>query len=213
MNRIFKMAAILPTALLLACAGSEPVPEPGMTVLQHAWGEEMQVAADVDLNSYTKIILHEAPVEFREHWEEDQVRKYGRSIREEDMDSIKTAVSERLTRSMFQTLSESGDYEFTRESGPGVMHFYPNIVDLDAQSLAYGSSAIVESLPSNRGSMTVELVIRDSVTDEVLGVAWRRQSDPRSRDLDSVENFSNSVVFRLMAEDWSRWLVKQLDKA
>ena len=61
--------------------------------------------------------------------------------------------------------------------------------------------------------MTVELVIRDAVTDEVLAVAWRRQSDPRSDNMSTTMNASNSVVFRLMAEDWSRWLMKQFNKA
>jgi hypothetical protein len=204
--------AFLISALLVACAGPEPVPEPGMKVIQHAWGEEMQVISGVDWNSYTRIILHDAPAEFREGWQRDQERKYGRKIRESDMELIKEAVSGRLTRAMYEAFSASGDYEFTSEAGPGVMRFNPNIVDLDAESLAWGQSGIVESLPISRGSMTVELVIRDSVSDQVLAVAWRRQSDPRWADTDTTVNASNSVVFRLMAEDWSRWLLKQLAK-
>lgn len=213
MNQTFKMSAFLSTILLLACAGPAPEPEPGMKIVRHAWGEEMQVATHVDLSSYSKIILHEAPVEFRDHWKRDQERRYGRSIREDQLDRIKAAVSDQLTRSMQQTLSASGEYEFTSESGPGVMRFNPNVVDLDAESLAWSQAGIAESLPTSRGSMTVELVIRDSVSDEVVAVAWRRQSDPHWADVDTTSNASNSVVFRLMAEDWSRWLLKQLDEA
>ena len=113
---------------------------------------------------------------------------------------------------MYKTLSASGDYEFTDDDGPGVMRFNPNIVDLDVTSLAWGQNSIVESIPDSRGSMTVELVIRDSASDEVLAVAWRRQSDPLSDEMSSAANASNSVVFRLMSEDWSRWLEKQLDE-
>ena len=64
MNRFITFTALCFTSFLMSCAGPAPAPEPGLEVLQHGRGHEMQVATDVDWNSYTKIILHEAPVEF-----------------------------------------------------------------------------------------------------------------------------------------------------
>lgn len=211
MYRLLTFMACLFTTLLLACAA--PVPEPGMKVLHHGQGEEMQVAVDVDWNSYTKIILHTAPVEFREHWKSDQERLQGKTIRDSDVQRIKTAVAGQFDKAMFTALSERGGYEITSESGPGVMQFMPNIVDLDVQEVGWVQNSILESLPESRGSMTIELVIRDSVSDKLLAVAWQRQSDPRGGDMEMTISVSNATAFRLMSKSWASWLLKRLDEA
>jgi hypothetical protein len=213
MYRLITLATLMATTLLLACANSAPVPEPGMEVLHHGWGEEMQVATDVDWNNYTKIILHTAPVEFMENWRSNQERLHGREMRDEDVERIKERVSSQLTREMYKTLSEQGGYELTNESGPGVMHFLPNIVDLNVQATGWVESSILESYPDSRGSMTVELVIRDSVNDSLLAVAWQRQSDPREGDMEMTTSVSNTSAFRLMSRSWADWLLKHLEEA
>jgi hypothetical protein len=213
MYRFFAFVTVIFASLLAACAGSEPVPEPGMEVIQHGHGEEMQVATDVDWNDYTKIILHAAPVEFRENWKSDQERLHGKEIRNEDVKRIENAVSGQLSKVMYKTLSGKGGYEMTSESGDGVMVFQPNIVDLDVQAAGWVQNSILESLPAYRGGMTIELVIRDSVSDKLLAVAWQRQSDPYVDDMDNTANFSNALAFRTMSKTWADWLLKQLDKA
>ena len=211
MFRLLTSAALFTMTLLTACA--TPRPEPGMEVIQHGHGEEMQVTSGVDWDRYTKVILYNPPVEFREHWKEDQERIHGRMIRDEDVERIKDAVAGQLARSMYTGLSERGGYEMTKESGAGTMVFEPNIVDLNVPSIGWVQSSIIESLPESRGSMTVELVIRDSVSKQVLGVAWQRQSDPLEGEMDQAANFSNSVAFRQMSNSWTRWLLEQLEKA
>lgn len=213
MNRFVMFATCVFTALLLACAGPAPVPEPGMEVIYYDRDAEMQVATDVDWNRYTKILLHTAPVEFRENWKSDQERLLGKTIQDEDVERIKTAVSGRLAKVMVKTLSEQGGYEFTRESGDGVMRFLPNIIDLDIQAAGWVQNSIVESLPHYRGRMTIELVIRDSVSDKVLAVAWQKQSDPNEGEMDTTTNVSNAMAFRLMSQSWADWLLKQLDES
>lgn len=213
MNRLFVFTTSIISTLLLSCAGPAPVPEPGMEVVHHGYGEEMQLATDVDWNNYTKIILHTAPVEFRENWRSDQERLQGKALREEDIKRIEDAVAGQLARTMYRTLSEQGGYELTSESGVGVMHFMPNIVDLDVHAAGWVQNSILESLPESRGSMTTELVIRDSVSDSLLGVAWQQQSDPRGGDMELTISVSNATAFRLMSQNWANWLLKQLDKA
>lgn len=212
MNRFTTFTAFFFTTILLGCAGPAPAPEPGLEILQYGRGQEMQVATDVDWNNYTKIILHTAPVEFAEYWRRSQERLHGREIRDEDVARIADAVSGRLAKAMYETLTEQGGYELTSESGPGVLDFMPNIVDLDVHATGWVQSGIIESVPDFRGSMTTELVIRDSVSDKLLAVAWQEQSDPRASDMEWTTNFSNALAFRLMSENFATWILGHLDE-
>jgi hypothetical protein len=212
MNRLITFAGLCLTAFLLSCAGPAPVPEPGLKVLEYGRGHEMQVATDVDWESYTKVILHTAPVEFVDHWRRNQELLYGKDVRDDDVARIKAAVSGRLAKAMYETLTEQGGYEPTTEGGPGVMVFMPNIVELDVQAPGWAQSGIVESLSDNRGSMTTELVVRDSVSDKLLAVAWQKQSDPRESDMEMNISVSNAYVFRLMSENFAVWILGWLDE-
>jgi hypothetical protein len=211
MNRFFAFTALCFTTFLLSCAGPAPVPEPGLEVLLYGHGQEMQVATDVDWSSYTNIILHEAPVEFVKNWRRNQERLHGRTIRDEDVARIEAAVSGRLAKAMYGTLTERGGYELTNESGPGVMVFMPNIVDLNVQATGWVQGSIVESLHHSRGSMTTELVIRDSVSDRLLAVAWQHQVDAQS-DMEMTTSVSNAYAFRLMSENFAVWILGRLDE-
>ena len=210
MNRLIKSSALCFTAFLVGCAGPAPAPEPGLEVLQYGRGQEMQAATDVDWNSYTKVILHEAPVQFVDKWRRNQERLHGREIRDEDVARIEDAVSGRLAKAMYETLTERGGYELTSESGPGVMVFWPNIVDLNVQATGWVQGSIVESLHHTRGSMTTELVIRDSVSDKLLAVAWQDQIDAQS-DMEMTTSVSNAYAFRLMSQDFADWILGRLD--
>lgn len=200
-------------SLLIACATPEPVPEPGMEVLKHARNEEMQVTTGVDWNSYSKIILHTAQVEFRENWKRDQERNHGIVIRDDEMEMFRAAVSDQLAKVMEKRISEGNDYELTSESGAGVMRFLPNIVDLDIRGPGWVQNSIVESMTNSRGSMTIEIVIRDSVSDEILAVAWQDQSDPQEGYMEMTNVVNNTMAFRLMMQRWTDWVLKQLEKA
>ena len=212
-NHYWMIATTFFAAFLTACAGPAPVPEPGMEILQHGRSEEMQVATDVDWSKYNKIILHTAPVGFRENWQREQERLYGSSFREADLERFKTTVSDQLAKVMQKRISEQGDYELTHESGAGVMHFMPNIVDLDIDGPGWVQGSIVEKMTNTRGSMTIEVVIRDSETNQLLAVAWQDQSDPQEGYLEMTNTVNNTVAFRLMMQRWNDWLFAQLEKA
>lgn len=213
MNRFITIALMGLTAILLGCAGPAPAPEPGMEVIEHGRAEEMQVATGVDWNSYSKIILHAAPVEFIENWRSNQERLHGRDMRDEDVARIEAGVSGQFGKAMYKTLSERGGYELTSESGPGVMVFMPNIVELDIVATGWVENSILESLPDTRGRMTTELVIRDSVSDKLLAVAWQEQRDPREGDMEMTTNVSNTQAIRLMSRNFANWIVGRLDEA
>lgn len=212
MNRSIRFTALCFTMFLLSCAGPPPVPEPGLEVLQYSRDQEIQVATDVDWNSYTKIILHTAPVEFADYWRRNQERLHAREIRDEDVARIEAAVSGRLAKAMYETLTERGGYELTRESGPGVMVFMPNIVELDVHATGWVQDSILESVSDSRGRMTTELVIRDSVSDQLLAVAWQQQTDPRESDMEMNVSISNAYAFRLMSENFADWILGRLNE-
>ena len=213
MQRSSIVTALVISTMLLACSSQAPVPEPGMEILRHAYGEEMQIATGVDFNDYSKIILQSAPVEFMDNWRRNQERLHGRPMRDEDVERIRSSVGSRFDKVMYNALTERGDYELVSEAGPGVMLFLPNLVDVDVEATGWYEGSIMESLPESRGSMTVELVIRDAVTDELLAVAWQRQNDPRRGEMEMTINVSNEQAFRLMSQSWAKWLLDQLDAA
>ena len=86
MQKLLTLVTTSCATLLLACAGPAPQPQPGMEVIHWGNHEEMQVASDVDWSRHTKIVLHSAEVEFREHWVRDQERIHGSPVREEDIE-------------------------------------------------------------------------------------------------------------------------------
>jgi hypothetical protein len=184
-----------------------------MEVVQYDRGGEMQVATGVDLAGYTKVILHTAPVEFREHWVRDQERINGKPFLEEDLERLKKGVSDQFNKVMYAALSDKGGYDMTNDIGAGVMLFSPGIVNLDIRDHGLGQAALVESAVYSRGSMTIELVITDAESGELLAAAWQDQADPHAGDLDSTTSVSNSLAFRRMMESYSRWLLKGLEKA
>jgi len=199
--------------LLVACAGTKPVSEPGLDVLDYGRDREMQVATDTDLDRYTKVILHEAPVAFRKNWKEDQARIRGKQIRDDDVERIKDAVSGQLSKVMYKTLTERGGYEIVTESGEDVLVFLPNIVDLDVVAAGWIENSILEAVTDSRGRMTIELVIRDSTSDKLLAVGWQNQSDAHEGEMDMTISVSNAVAFRSMSQRWANWVLKQLEEA
>ena len=211
---IFRFMLVFLTFSMLACRGGPPVaPEPGMEIVGHGRDGEFQAAVGVDWSKYTKVILHAAPVEFRENWQRDKEREYKTKFREEDMERFKASVSGQFAKVMHKKLSGQDGYELTSESGPGVMRFLPRIVDLDIQAPGWVQGSIVESMSRTKGSVTIELVIRDSVSDELLGVGWQHQSDPQEGYMEMTKTVNNTVAFRLMMQNATDWLLKQLDEA
>ena len=214
MSQFSKVLAIIFTTSLLSCAGPAPEPQPGMEVIQYGRDGEMQVASDVAWNSYTKVILHTAPVEFQENWVRDQERINGKPYREEDLERLKKGVSDQFDKVMYKALSEKGGYDMTMESGAGVMLFSPSIVDLNITDPRLAQAALVESAVHSRGSMTIELVITDAESGELLAAAWQQQSDPHEGDVvESTTSVSNTLAFRRMMESHADWLLKGLEKA
>ena len=126
---------------------------------------------------------------------------------------MKKGVSEQFGKVMYKALSEQGGYEVTNEPGAGVMLFSPSIVNLDIKDPGLGQAAMVESVVYSRGSMTIELVITDAESGELLVAAWQNQTDPHEGDLDSTMSVSNTLAFRRMMESYTDWLLGGLEKA
>jgi hypothetical protein len=213
MYKALRILTIVFTMTLLACAGMPPEAQPGMEVIQYDRDGEMQVASDVDWSSYTKVILHSAPVEFRDNWVRDQEHTNGRTFHEGDLERLRKGVSDQFGKVMYEALSEQGGFDMTKEPGAGIMLFSPSIVKLDIKDPGLGQAASIESVVYSRGGMTIELVITDSESGKLLAAAWQNQTDPHEGDLDSTMSVSNTLAFRRMMESHADWLLKGLEKA
>ena len=204
---------IISTTMLLitACAAQAPAPDPGIEVIYYDRHSEFQVASDVDWNSYGKVLLEKASVEFRDNWVRDQKRLYDKNIRETDEERIKTSASDLLAKVITRELPGDGGYEITDEAGAGVMRWTPRIVKLDIVAPDRVSDTISDSLVDSQGSLTIELDIHDSVSGKLLAKASQYQSDPYKGYMERTTSATNAQAFRLMMLRWTDWLFEQLD--
>ena len=60
-----------------------------------------------------------------------------------------------ISKEIDKTLSDSGFYDSTSESGECLMVFQQNIVDLDVQATGWVQNIILESLPAYRGGLSI----------------------------------------------------------
>lgn len=210
MKRVIFCLAIL---LIAACAAQAPTPDPGFEVVDYDRDGAIQAARGADWNTYTKVILEPATVEFREDWVRDQERLYNNTIQERDEARIKASASDLLAKVLARELPDDGGYKVTNQAGPGVMRWTPRILKLDIIAPDRVQDTITESLVDSQGSMTIELEIHDSISGELLAKAWQEQSDPYKGYMERTTSATNARAFRLMMLRWTDWLFEGLEKA
>jgi len=154
-------------------------PIPGQIISYQFGSGGMLASAGVDWDSYTKVLLERATVEFRENWVSDQRKINDSFVREADVERIKTEMSDLLDRVLTRKLSDKDGYTLTVESGTDVLRFTPRIAKLDIHAPGRAQEFVGHVLIDSKGSMVLVMDISDSVSGELLASCWQLQGGPR----------------------------------
>ena len=187
--------------------------ESGLEVIEQGRNGEIWAASNVNWNTYSRVQLDRATVEFRKNWARDQRQRSGITIKEADEQRIKSDMADLFDRVFTQELTAEGIYTMADESGAGVMRITPKIVDLDVVAPDRVRNYIGGALTDSQGSMTVELEIRDSLGGELLATTRHRLSDPYKGYMEWTTSPTNRRAARLMLVRWTGELREWLDEA
>lgn len=197
---------------LLADIDQAQATEPYKVIKYQTPDGAIVVDADTDWDRYKKVQLKRGTVEFRENWVQDQQHINKLIIRDEDLERIKTDMSDLLERVLISELSDGEAYTLTGENGADVLRFTPNIVNLDIYTPDGLRDFVGHQLSNAQGSMVLVLEVNDSVSGKLLATAAQKQHDSDRSYWDSTSRGSNEMAFRRMMESWSDWLFALLDK-
>lgn len=218
MNRSFKLLW-LPLALTcvagLAMAKSEPaeVSIEGLDLVDKDRRGEIYAASGIDWTEYTQIKLERATVAFRKNWQRDQNRYDPWKVRDQDMEKIKTGLSDLFNEVFTQELSTDGGYTITDAIGADTMTMVPKIVDLDIAAPDTPRPGISTSYVEQAGRMTLILEIHDSQSGDLIAKMSHRQDAPRYGYMRWANSVSNTAEARRMLQRWANDLIKRLDEA
>jgi len=171
----------------------------------------MLTAPEIDWSVYTEVALDRATVEFRKNWAEDQRRIFNNILREEDLEQIRTDMSDMLHRVLSEKISKTDGYALSDENGRGVLRFVPRIVKLDIYHPGKAQDFVGHVLVDAEGSMVVTLDIIDSFTGKLLASSWNVQVDPEKGFTWSSTSGSNKTAFGQMMKRWANWQFELFD--
>ena len=218
MHRFFVFASIALIALAAPPLQSQDeAPEIAtgdLTLVEDKRHTEIYADPDADWSVYTKILLDPATVAFRKNWQRDQNRSQPFKIRTEDMERIKSELSELFGEVFTTELTEEGGYVMTAESGEDVLRITPHIVDLDVYAPDTRSSpGMQRSYTESAGRMTLKLQLYDSVTGDLIAVTSDREEAPRRGYLQWTSSVTNRQEARHLMQRWAKKMRERLDEA
>ena len=105
------------------------ITEEGLHLMQDTPLAVVYAKPGVDLGVYNRVLLVDATVAFKKHWQRDQNRSRIK-VNTKDMEKIKTGLAELFEQVFAEKLSEAG-YELTEERAEDVLVVRPAIINLD----------------------------------------------------------------------------------
>ena len=186
----------------------------GLELVDKTRRGELYTDPDANWGTYTKIQLDPATVAFRKNWQRDQNRAQPFKVKAEDMERIKSELSELFGEVFAEELTTKGGYVMASESGDEVLRITPQIVDLDVYAPDTRSTAgIQHSYTESAGRMTIKLDMYDSVTGDLIARASDRQESPRRGYMQWTTSVTNRAEAKRMLGRWARELREFLDDA
>lgn len=169
------------------------------------------------LAAYDRVRIDEVEVSFRKNWLRDQNRdRRGVSDRvtAEDMERIRAALAEAF-REQFTKELEKGGYEVVDENGPDVLLLQPAIVDLDvtAPNVGMRQPGLTRTYTTSAGEMTLNLDLRDSATNALIGRAIDHRKDQAPAGIHYTSQITNRADAERILRSWASTLREALDDA
>lgn len=204
------------TAPAVMAAGDEPTEASAdrLELVEKSRKSELYVDPGVDWNSYSRVQLDPATVAFRKNWQRDQNRSQPFKVRAEDMERIKSELSDLFGEVFTEELTAVGGYVMATESADDVLRITPQIVDLDVYAPdTRNSPGIQRSYTETAGRMTLKLDMYDSVTGDLIAHASDRREAPRRGYMQWTNSVTNRSEAKMMLRRWAQDLREFLDEA
>lgn len=169
------------------------------------------------LSGYDRVRIGDVSVSFRKNWLRDQNRDR-RSVADrvtaEDMHDIREALAG-MFREEFTKVLEKGGYDVVDEDAPDVLLLEPSIVDLDvsAPDIGMRQPGITRTYTTSAGEMTLNLDLRDSATNALIGRAIDRREDRSAGTIQYSSAITNRADANRILRSWAAILREALDSA
>ncbi len=180
--------------------------------------EDAKVAAayidpDADFSVFERVMILDTFVAFRSGWERDQRRgTRGVRISANDMERIKTRVSELFNSVFIEVLEADDGFEVVTEPDYDVLLVRAAIIDLDVTVPDTSNSGRSRTYTANSGAATLYIELYDSVSGQIIGRAFDRQAARNSGSLMRWTNrASNTADARRVFLGWAETLRGFLD--
>jgi hypothetical protein len=182
-----------------------PVGEPNVAVAY--------IDPDADFSVFKRVMLLDTFVAFRSGWERDQRRgTRGTRISASDMERIKTRVSELFNSVMIESLEANDGYEVVSEPDYDVLLVRAAIIDLDVTAPDTSTAGRSRTYTANSSAATLYIELFDSVSGQIIGRAFDRQSTRNAGSMMRWSNrASNTADARRVFRGWSETLRGFLD--
>ena len=216
-SAIFVVAAVLISGCTSAPPTIDTSPDAEVTFdgLYPVKGGRMDEAwarPDVDLSTYSKIMLEGAGVEFRPGGEKRRGRDIGPMGHYAVTTEQKERFREQMSAAFLEELSKSEYFTNVEEAGPDVLLIRGGLLDV-VSFIPPDPIGRGEIYLSRIGEATLVLEIRDSVSEAILIRAVdRRAAEQMGSQLSNSNSVTNSSEFRRLARKWATILREGLDR-
>lgn len=160
------------------------------------------LAPGADFRPYTKVMIDEPEVAFRQNWLRDmnRSRSTGRRVTDQDAQRILDSVGSSTVDIFSRAFTDAG-FEVVTRPGPDVLEVRIGILDLFVNAPDTMSAGRSVTFTANAGEATLVLEARDSLTRALLArVVDRRET----RGIPGPTNrVTNTSEFRTLANSWS----------
>jgi hypothetical protein len=164
--------------------------------------EQAFLLPGADFRPYTKVMIDEPEVAFRQNWLRDmnRSRSAGRRVTDADAQRILDSVGSSTLDIFTRAFTDAG-YEVVTRPGPDVLEVRTGIVDLFVNAPDTMSAGRSVTFTANAGEATLVLEARDSLTRALLArVVDRRET----RGIPGPTNrATNTSEFRSLATRWA----------
>jgi hypothetical protein len=160
---------------------------------------------NADFSVFKRVMVLDTAVAFRSGWERDQ-RRGTRSARisSRDMDRIKSRVSELFNSVLIESLEANDGFEVVSEPDYDVLLVRAAIIDLDVTAPDTSSAGRSRTYAANSGAATLYIELFDSVSGQIIGRAFDRQSGRRANStMRWSTRASNTADARRVFRGWA----------
>ena len=190
----------------------ETTPE-GLVLLKDTKLNTVYVRPGASLDQYTKVVLFDAEVAFRNNWDRDfnrNVMPGMTRVRPADMERIKESLAEEFRTVFTEELQEKRGYEIVETADYDVLVVRPAIVNLDVTAPQLRGQANERQIIASAGQMTLWMELHDSVTGELLARVIDPAVDNRGGMSFRASTTGNRNAARGILSVWAEILGKNM---